>query len=89
MRMEAIAVAFFVFGLLLGRWWSVATPLALTLPAAVWLAVHELTDAELFGDAPITATSFWIVTALLSVGTGLLGIAVHQLGLRYMRQPRR
>lgn len=70
---------FFLIGLVLGRWWWVATPLVLTVPIVLWLATYELTDAEPYGDGPIENTAFWVVAGAVTVAGGLMGIGVHRL----------
>ncbi len=87
--MEGVVFVFFVLGLLLGRWWWIATPLVLTLPIVVWFALHDLTDGELYGDGPIESTTFWVIGAVASSVGGLAGVGLHQLALRVSRGIRR
>ena len=83
--MEGIAALFLIGGLILGRWWWIAVPLALTVPIITWLVVYDATDAELYGDGPIEDTAVWIAAAIVSAVAGLAGVALHQLLLRLAR----
>jgi hypothetical protein len=79
LSMEGVAVFFVLGGLLLGRWWWIACPLALTLPIVTWFALYDLTDRDLYGDGPIDNSAFWISAALVSIAAGLAGVGLHHL----------
>ena len=84
--MEGVAVLFLLGGILLGRWWWIATPLALTLPIVTWLALYEVTDGALYGDGPIDGTTFWILAAAVSAAAALAGIGLHQAAILLARR---